>query len=677
MNGQTLVVHLGWKMEEQHVVASRLKKGIYYEESESQEDNLYFKLKKYAYFPHNETVCQIVAKEVNNIGCVLLRSETDAQLISLQVEEQGVKSTKCDVFNSSLTTDVALSDTLPGVWALACANGEVFLENAQGENFLWHTSFQKKRVTPHMSFYHCDFGKHPLSLIVGNESTIWVCDTRIKAKTNICNELKKGSAVRTVLEVQEMRKYFSTFEEICSFTHIKRLPYMYVVTADSIYVMDERYCKMPVMIWKHMLMKRPSYTSIQKFGDMEFLMLANSHEKKVSVISNEWVTNNYNSWCRGVSLPKHFLIAEDTINFAHRQDLWFRHQVQDRLESSWVGVTSFVHPNDNSSMLFLSSYSNGDIFSQGFKVSQGHSEGSPQYIPVEDTQCGKEILSRWEEDTVKASMNKSLGDNVTYFDASSFYQRVLSKSISREIEEMFEGLPVPITDDPGGKGADTDCRSNRSKANAINKKDIWYVRELVLKFKNRKKNRKAGNTNKQNSSPKHWIDSLLDNYISDNYVSVQKDLAISGCSEDASDILGNYLPRKMTSFLKLENLKNCQDYLAPRILSVWKGGEAGSDSSSSGPCNSSSKPAFHYHTAPFDMTQLSSLPSKLQMEAHHDSMEVPDLNLEDLSQSSQVSQDMSKVSRGASQFSENNLSSERKSKTTNKKKTKKKRVDGF
>ncbi|XP_071513459.1 uncharacterized protein [Panulirus ornatus] len=671
MNGRIYVLH---PMGQRRVFASMLKKGIYCKEDETQEDNLFFKLNECANFPLNEPLYQIVAKEVNNTGIVLFRSRTEAQLLALQEEEEVVKSNRCDVLNNYLTTDIALSDTLPGVWALACANGEVLLQNAQDENCLWHASFQKKRVKSRLSRYHCDFGKHPLSLIVGNESTIWVCDTRMKARVNIHSEPETSGIVHTVVKVNEMKKYYSDFEEICSFTHIKRLPYLYVVSANSVYVMDERYCKMPVMSWKHLLMKRPSYISTQEFGDKQFLMLANSHEKKVSVIANQWEANNYNVWCRGLSLPKHFHIAKDTINFAHKQDLWFRHQVHDWLESTWSGIASFVHPNDNLSMLFLSLYSNCDIFAQLFKVSKGHDKGLPQNTGVRDTQCGKEILSRWEEDIVKVSIKKSLSNSFTYFDASSFYQKFVCNGISEDLKEMFAGLPVPIIDDSHDKDDAPGSRLCHSKADNDKKKDTWQVRELVRRLKKKRQNKSVGNTSQKKDKDPLWVDSLLDNYICDYDVYDMKDLSLPGNSGD-SDILSNYLPRKMASFLKMDNLKKCKDFLAPKILSLWQMDEAES-STSTGPCNFSHEPTFHYYTAPFDVTCLSSLPPKLEMETHHDTMEATDTNLEVVSQTSQVSQSISMISKDASQLSESTPLLKRKSRKICKKKLKK-RVDGF
>ncbi|KAK8754560.1 hypothetical protein OTU49_016693 [Cherax quadricarinatus] len=634
VHGKNYVIHPEWKDGQEQIMLSKLEKGIYCGD-DYKRNNLFFKLNKFACLPQEKTVLQIVSKEVYNSGYILLRSHRSAEFICLEGGQQEHKSTECNIINEYSTTDVALSDTLPGIWAVACTDGDVSLRNAQDECPIWNASFQEKKIMSKFSLYHCDFGRHPQSLLVGNESAVWLCDTRVKANVHKYKNYQTNKSCFTVLVVKEVQKYLSGFEEICSFSKISESPYLYVVTEDSVFVVDERFCKMPVMNWKHMLIKRPFYTSTKRFDDMEFLMLANSHEKKVSIIANEWITNKYNRQCRGVSLPKHFQIVQDTVNFAHKQDLWFRHQVQDRLDNSWKGVTSVVHPKDSLGMLFLVLYSNGDIFSQVFKVSQEDSD-FPHGGAAENIQYGKSMLSKWEEETVKVSVNKSLTDKITYFDTSSFYQKVLKKSVTKEIVEIFEDNP------------DIDT---------VKKKMIWNIRKQVQKLREQKKVNKLKKAKKQLRTT-HWLDVLFDNYITDCSSSELKHLPPPKNLKPS--VLSNYLPPKIMSFFNIENLKSFQDFLAPKILSVW----VGSDTEKINNIESN----FHYQTAPFDSSLLSSLPAKMRVDDQINALEVPDLEFEEFSQFSQVSRNMSMCE------SQSSRQTEKKSKKPLKRKP---RLDGF
>ncbi|KAG7155847.1 hypothetical protein Hamer_G019261, partial [Homarus americanus] len=490
LNGIIYLIHPVWKNDQQQVVASRLSQGgIFCEPSESLEKKNFFKLKKFAHVSQDETISQIVSKEVNNNGYIVIQSQRNAELVSLG-ERQEFTSSKCDIINNSLISDVDLNDTLPGVWSLASSNGEIYLHDANVERCTWSINLKNKWNESDLSNYQCNFGRHPMSLMVGNESAIWVCDTRIHV--DAIHKKQHGvndNTLRTLLEVREMKKYFADFEKISSFSKLGDMPYVYVVAGSSVFVMDERNCKMPIMNWRHMLYEMPSYTSRLKFGDLDFLMLANKQEKKVSVITSEWITDNYNTWCRGVSLPKHFSIACDTLNFAHKQNLWFGNQVQERFDSSWAGVTSCVNPNDKAGMLFFSLYGNGDIFSQEFRVDQNDT-GLPHSEPEDITQYGKDILSRWEEKTVEVSVNKLPNKSFSYYSALPFYQRVTNKTISKELDELcgsgpdfddiLEGLPdIEFGDSVDGKSGSNKMEKLEEEANASDVPDLEFDDDVL------------------------------------------------------------------------------------------------------------------------------------------------------------------------------------------------------
>ncbi|KAK3863368.1 hypothetical protein Pcinc_030855 [Petrolisthes cinctipes] len=324
-------------------------------------------------------------------------------------------------------------------------------------------------------------------------------------------------------------------------------------------------------------------------------------DHNVSIMANQWIPDVVGKRCQGISLPKHFQTQEDTVEFAHEQDVWFSPQVTQRLTSPWTGVATYTSQQHvPSAMSFLSLSANGDIFSQDFHLAQGACNPLVVNSPLISIQQGKSILSKWEEEVIKMEMsNLSKKDNL-YYDASPFFQQINCKDTPSKT--------VPIS------------RASRSKSNC-NKKNtindfsenenvkIWDVRKQVQEEIKKTKKRKS----KSAENPRRvifWIDSLLDNYkITDDPPEPP-----NASHTIPQDPLSQYMPSELVSSVQPKKLKEYNDRLATQILSLW---QENMSVSKDDLLNDSYTSSVTYQTFPFNTKNFSFLPSKLQGEDAH------------------------------------------------------------
>ncbi|XP_063859800.1 uncharacterized protein LOC135100645 isoform X2 [Scylla paramamosain] len=683
---QTTVVHVDLTSDKQQaVVASRLRPGRYYQKDESIRDDPFFHLEKRddILFDH---VYQVVSKSLHNDVHVLVRCPTIVHLLDLG--QPGFSRDKMKSFDCSLTSDAALSGAVPGLWSLVTASGEVTLCEAEAREPLWMTHCQQSKNSKNESarIFSCDFGRHPLYLYVRNERQLWLYDTR-----------KPPDAQRPLFDLKKVKDYVSVHENICSFAPSIDQPHVYIVMDESVYVVDDRQPKTPVMHWRHMLPERPTFSALKKLESLEILMLSCTQNKEVCVICSEWECGRQQ--CYGVGVPHHFPTIRDTAAFAHSHRLWFTNQVQERLEESmWLGTAFLSHPAENDSLLFISLHNSGDIFSHPFQTLQTKGNSATSI----ETKQGEAILSTWERDVVEVSTHNWSSQNVKYCDVSGFFHQVLNKPSCGYVEKILDGLPeikLNYLNDktntmqilgssktcknkqvsPNTKKSENNCHKRTYKVeissdcndNGFHKRtsNIWNLKDQVQKYKS--------NWSSKSSRAGAWNKSLMEAYVIDPIADPSCDLPIHSNDSVIGDSLNKFLPKDMIADLKINKIKSCEDFLSSKITSLWLGEnnssvseeEAGIEqhetfdkrlSNLIGIPTAIRRHGFQYHTAPVDLTDVSARLSTLYQVRSEPSPEPCET-------SGYPSAAMLECSQSASL----------KFKGTSKKQKKKKRVDGF
>lgn len=685
IGGQTMVVHVKYSSNDQAVVASRLVPGRYFQNDKLMEGDPYFHLERQNDVLLDQDVYQVVAKALHNDVQVLVRTPTTVQLSSLR--QTGFGKENLETLSGSITSDAALSNAQPGLWSLVTVTGKVTLHDADAKQPVWTTHCKESKgiVNAPDRIFKCGFGRHPLFLFVGNENSVYLYDTRVHP-----------DSYRTLFDSRKIKDD----EHICSFVSSGDQPHLYLVMNESVYVVDDRQQKTPLMHWRHMLSNSPTFSTINKLDSLELLILSNSQNKEVGMISSEWECGGQQ--CHGVSVPCHFSFLHDTSAFAHSHGLWFTNQVQERLEDSvWLGMTSLPHPFENNSSLFLSMYSSGDIFLNTFQTSYTNSHST---VFSEDEQ-ELIILRKWETDVVDISTHSWSYHNVNYFDVTDFCQQIYSRPISRHVEKMLATLPnirlsnssfnsVEINglvknekkeQEFSNSENSTKCSKNisygKKNNHGLTKSEsetrfIWNLKDQVLKSKSLWQTKFTGCA--------AWSKSLMETYIIDPILDPSIDLPLlfrDSCTEDS---LGKFLPGSLLLDMKMDKIKRCKDFLSPRIISLWLDGkninikyeglrigesETCSTGRLSGLLGATEVPEikneFQYHNAPLDIARLSA-----KLSAYH-----PDNN--SANQSLEVDKLCESHTYPSQTTLEISVNSHGRSKRTAKKLKKKKRLDGF
>ncbi|KAG0726674.1 TATA box-binding protein-associated factor, RNA polymerase I, subunit C [Chionoecetes opilio] len=640
MGGESVVVHVDPSRDtQQAVVASRLVPGSYYQKDELTKDAFYH-LEKWNDVLVDQHVYQIVSKSLHNDVHVLVRSPTTVHLAGLG-QTHSTKD-KVGTLGGSLTSDAALSSVLPGLWSLVTVKGEVTLHDAEVRKPLWRAHYRgrKKVKKKPASAFRCDFGRHPLNIFVGDESSLCLYDTRVQPNLN-----------RPLFDKKKVKDCVPFHEEICSFVPAYDQPHLYLIMDESVYVLDDRQSKTPLMHWRHMLPGRPSLSTLSRLDSLEILMLSCTQNKEVCMIASEWESERQQ--CHGVGVPRHFPTLRDTAAFAHSHSLWFTNQVQERLEdSTWLGTASLPHPAEKANLLFLSLHSTGDIFSHSFQTLNTKITSA---ITSEDNQ-GKAILSKWETDVLEASVHNWSSQNAKFFDVTGFFHQDLNKPSSKHAEDLLIGLPEinvhhlnASTDQVETKGSsktgkDTQIATNYKKgakthgekiskgkkSTICNEKEsqkdishIWNLKDHIRKCRSQwasKSSRFAA-----------WNKSLMESYVTDPSVNPSEDLPVHLSDSTTEDILNKFLPRDIIANLKIDKIKNCEDFLSLKIASLWldesgssikneedetegHGTSDGRLSKLIGIQSSTRRRGFQYHTAPVDLFEVS---AKLSTAGQH------------------------------------------------------------
>ena len=502
----------------------------------------------------NNDCFQLIAKNVNNTVYVISRSMYSVQLTELRstLRKGKVMFVNCFVKKNPLKyliSGLALSDTLPYCFATTFADGTVSLyDNPESSELtpVWKHQLEKDKRCA----YQCDFGNHVYSLVVNNKSSVWHCDTR-------------SESTRTLFNVKELRNFTSGDDILCKVVR-SRSHHLYLVTANSVLLMDERYCKVPVMMWEHSLCSFPSFASMQTINGYEFLMFGNNADFKLCSLYQDLNTKQVNYSLSG--LPNHFDFIQDTVRFAHHRNLWFDPWVS-RLNDKMMGLASCVNPNDNSSLLLMSLNSTEDIFLQELRVCDDNAKEVKNDCVADYDVVGGRLLQEWEEKVVALTRGESH----------------TSESIDDDDEPSTKSKC-------SGGGKD----SERQALKPISVVDFYKSLEMSVHVK-------------AECSPEGKKVWSLQNYVVNKFTPSSLDLVKSASHKEKG--LAKYVPEGFSKYVDLKYLEDLNDQKSRSLLKLWQNKLKKKDEAS---------PSFSYHRSPFQPKRLRVIPKNLKLPSTND-----------------------------------------------------------
>ncbi|RXG52148.1 hypothetical protein Avbf_06508 [Armadillidium vulgare] len=267
---------------------------------------------------------QVQADVINNIPYILLI--VDDTVSFLRVSEEGFNL--CCVETKDITSS-CLNKDLSNCFAFT-KEATINLFDVEKEKVMWccplnNASYKTKKFT------QCEFGNNPFNICVSCESQITLADTRTA----------ENHKKRNLFEIDKFSTYlYSDKEIISSCKHTQDSPLFYVACSNTLLLMDERYCKYPVLNWYHMIKGRPSHIQCFKRNDIDFVVMAEPNKSQFCFTSLQWDNSEYPE-VHSLSTPIHKNIVKDTILFAKKHEIALSDLTEKQICSPLVGLSIF------------------------------------------------------------------------------------------------------------------------------------------------------------------------------------------------------------------------------------------------------------------------------------------------------------------------------------------------
>ncbi|KAK7074566.1 hypothetical protein SK128_005974 [Halocaridina rubra] len=508
MQGKTYVLNIRNSVD---IVVSEVRSRTFNDVQNSSSDPLLSTLSTYSVIPKmkctRSNAVEVIGKEINGRAYILVRSGKGMRFATLDENLQCRNAESSQFFQvREEVTSMAMSETLPGCLALTSSNGCVSMYEYPDKAPIWQCNFQGE-FGSQKTAYKCTFGRHAFPfLIVNDNSTVWFCDTRCPQKdiTTLSDKV--------AFTLKAFRSYIPDSDIICNVSR-SRGPHLFVVTSSSVVLIDERYSKVPLRKWGHMMWNQPSFAKSTLLNNCEILMLSSRTDMKVCAISREFseISNNTNSQ---TCLPRHFSLCRDTVQFAQQRDTWYHHAI-NRLGSHMTGFTTCVHPENCNLLCLFVMNEMGDIFLQTFRglhyEDSNHEEFSQEYRNSK----GKKMLQEWEENVIDVNMEGQCFSDYRSFDMHKHYV---------DLEKSF---------------------LEKAKGSEV-KKVLWSVEQHVI-----------------NTCLKTHENNVID---VKNYESLR---------EGNSKRLTKYIPSNLLSRVEYALDGKCTDSLSSKLLSLWQEKKSG------------------------------------------------------------------------------------------------------
>ncbi|XP_076348239.1 TATA box-binding protein-associated factor RNA polymerase I subunit C-like [Tachypleus tridentatus] len=208
------------------------------------------------------------------------------------------------------------------------------------------------------SWWWCDFGIHPRSLVVADRKVISVLDARTS-----------NSIPLMIFNAVDNRSLLSDENVMVMQQHPLEVHQHFVATSFHLLVIDERVPSLPVLLWKHCLNTKPCYCSVvslvpeQSRG--ELIALLGSQEGAQTSVFHLKTSGCNTVQPQSLSPPWYLSQPEDMVKLLKVQGLCSNHTVQQRLQAPLTGVCSIPHTDSSGFTAFqLTPFC--DLFFQDF-----------------------------------------------------------------------------------------------------------------------------------------------------------------------------------------------------------------------------------------------------------------------------------------------------------------------
>ncbi|CAL4106208.1 unnamed protein product, partial [Meganyctiphanes norvegica] len=209
IQGENFIVHPEWRENRQWIVVSSIKSqksNTVKLAPEEIEENIIFNKSEDIFASDN--ICQINSRCVDGIGFVLLRSIKDVSLVVLNGDIENSDFESTSLKSGCLPVCSSLSSEVSGLWSVVYEDGTVEVHPAEGPQ-IWSTKLQADSHIGQLRWYECEFGPHPMSLLIAGRSNLFLADLRTAGsrKDNL------STAQRNILKTENMASFIDSNEQ--------------------------------------------------------------------------------------------------------------------------------------------------------------------------------------------------------------------------------------------------------------------------------------------------------------------------------------------------------------------------------------------------------------------------------------------------------------------------------
>ncbi|XP_013789066.1 TATA box-binding protein-associated factor, RNA polymerase I, subunit C-like, partial [Limulus polyphemus] len=309
---------------------------------------------------NGKSIYQVSGRSIENEGFCCVRQHKRCEVLSIKNFSETLNATVLDVFNSEEPLCCAqLSPYIPGEYAVITSSGCLILKHPDHKQPLWMNSeLSKQKSHDGESWWWCDFGVQPRSLVVADRKVIRLFDARTMNSTPL-----------TIFNAVDNRSLLFDEDVMIMQQHPREVHQHFVATSLHFFIIDKRVPSVPVLLWKHCLNTKPCYCSVesQVFHQStdELIALLGSQEGAQTSVFHMKDSRVNTVQPQSLSPPWYLSQPEDMVKLLKVQGLCLNHTVQERLQAPLTGVCSIPHP-DSSGFTAFQMTSFCDLFFQDF-----------------------------------------------------------------------------------------------------------------------------------------------------------------------------------------------------------------------------------------------------------------------------------------------------------------------
>lgn len=480
-------------------------------EAKTEPEN-FMKLNHQMYFQKDYPIFDLQCHNINHSNYMLTRGMYRLDLHKLSAESLEYCNAIPESEASVRLTSASLCPSFEGLWLEANAKHRISLHSSARKN-----SCIQSTILPNHD-----------KVITENE---WSCSVFASNEENVCISANSASVYSWDFRKTNLDEMYNItkgregeqMDEIIGLVPVSNRPYLFVIMAEQIMLLDRRSCMLPVLSWNHMLLDLPRFSSLQCLPNLDVLMLSNRLERRIAFASIQDCTplpETPDKFVKSPSLISHADIFQPMKTLAHRNDLWFDSEVTDRFQNSFnSGLTSFSS-EDGKKFSVISSNEMGDMFFQTFDCRE-----QEQDAPL-DSDFGEQVIKelKWFQESVLKDTECELDENTANYCITSKLQGLLAQ----------EHIP-------------------------LEQNSVWKTHATIDSYKQCKDYIRGG----RGKAAVRWVHQLATNY------KTRAETPTDDESNQENDVIKKHFHPDMANRMSLEWITSRIDSVALRVLDSW------------------------------------------------------------------------------------------------------------